>query len=277
MMRKMLVMLLLLGLICTFIIFFSRQSPETISVGSFEAFATIDVDIVEFKTTIIDSPDNKIHVKLQGHKINKDMLKIKEENNTFFIKEKQKKKKWNDYISLRSKPSITIQLPKTYSKNLIISSVDGEFDIKELMLEKVLLDISSGAATLKNVSILHAELSTKDGNISVDKSTIDNLFISSNAGDVLLKEGAGSSYKIETIDGQIKMTDAIEQENVSIKSNSGDIRIQYKKAPVSLLLKTETAGDTKIKLPNFKYETNLIGKGANTLSVESKNGSIFIE
>lgn len=92
MIRKILVLLLVLGVISSVIIFSSRQSAETIKIGNYEALASNDVKIKECNIMVVGSPDNKIHAQVRGHNLNNNSIKIEEENKTLFIKEQQQKK-----------------------------------------------------------------------------------------------------------------------------------------------------------------------------------------
>ena len=67
------------------------------------------------------------------------------------------------------------------------------------------------------------------------------------------------------------ITEAIEQPNVYMKSNSGDISIHYKKTPTSLQV-TTSGENSIISLPNFDKKTFKIGEGAYNLSAETNYG-----
>lgn len=275
MIRKML-FVLLLGIITVTIIFFMKQPGKTITIGEYGAMPHIDVTLNELNMAISNSPDDKIHVQMQGHKVNKNMLTINEENNQFFMKEQQRKKNWKENIRFRPTPTIIMQIPKSESKSLTLKGADGDFTIEDLALDTVQIETSAGMAYLKKLSISNAELHTNDGNVTIDKSALENLNIVSSAGDVAIKESTGSAHTIQTIDGQIKMTEATEQPKVHVKSVSGDIGIHYKKVPTSLQL-TTVGQDIEMTLPKYDKKTNMIGNGANVLSAETKDGVIMIK
>ncbi|QKG83601.1 DUF4097 domain-containing protein [Kroppenstedtia pulmonis] len=275
MLRKILVVLLI-GVIGAGIILYMKQPAETMTMGEYEAMPHIDVTLDMFNITIANSPDDQIHVQMQGHQLNKNMLTINEKNNRFVVKEQQRKKNWQENIRFRSTPTIILQLPKSQSKTLALNVADGDFTIQDLALDTVQVETSAGMVHLKNMFISNAELHTKDGNVTIGKSAIENLTITSNAGDVAVKESTGSAHTIQTVDGQIKMTEATEQPNIQTKSASGDIGIHYKKAPTSLRL-TTIAEDVEITLPKYHKKTGMIGDGANMLSAVTKNGVIVIK
>ncbi|GIN94079.1 hypothetical protein J22TS1_51300 [Siminovitchia terrae] len=275
MIRKML-FVLLLGIITVTIILFMKQPAKTMTIGEYEAMPHIDVTLDDLNIAISNSPDDKIHVQIQGHKLNKNMLTINEENNRFFIKEQQSKENWKENIRFRPTPTIIVQLPKSQSKSLTLKGADGDFNIEDLALDTVQVETSAGMAYLKKLSISNAELHTNDGNVTINKSAIENLNIASSAGDVAIKESTGSEHMIQTIDGQIKMTEATEQPNLHVKSVSGDIVIHYKKVPTSLQV-TTVGPDIENTLPKYDKKTHMIGNGANVLSAETKDGVITIK
>ena len=270
------VFVLLLGVITVTIILYMKQPAKTMTIGEFEAMPHIDVTLDMLNIAISNSPDDKIHVQMQGHKLNKHLLTINEENNKFVIKEQQRKKNLQENIQFHATPTIIVQLPKSESKTLTFNGADGDFTIQDLAFDTVQLKTSAGIVYLKSLSASNAEIQSKDGNVTIANSAIDHLGITSTAGDVAIKESVGSAHTIQTADGQIKLTEAIEQPNVHVESLSGDIGIYYKKAPTSLRLMTARK-DIEITLPNYDKKAHMIGDGANLLSAETKDGVIVIK
>ena len=267
---------LLLGAIIVTAILYLKQPTKTITIGEYEAMPQIDIALDVLNIDIASSPDDKIHVQMQGHNVKKDMLTITEENNKFSITEQQRENKWYEIINLRSTPVIIIQLPKSQSKSLTLHNADGSSIIQNLILDTMQLETAAGFMNLNNVATSNAKLHSNDGTVTITKSAIDNLSITTRAGDVAIKESIGSVHTIQTTDGKIMITEAIEQPNVSMKSNSGDISIHYKKTPTSLQV-MPSGENSIITLPNFDKKTFKIGEGAYNLSAETNYGSIIIE
>ena len=134
----------------------------------------------------------------------------------------------------------------------------------------------AGFLKLTNLVSSHANLLTQDGTIEVNKSTLNHLSLTTSAGDVTLLESTGSVSTIQTTDGRIKLVDVVEQPNLHVKSESGDISIQFKKAPSSLQLTTDGV-EIEITLPKYEKKTGTIGSGTNRLSAETKYGSVVIK
>lgn len=148
--------------------------------------------------------------------------------------------------------------------------------MEDVALDTVQVETSAGMAYLKNLSTSKADLHTNDGNVTIAKSALENLNITSNAGDVAIKESTGSAHTIQTVDGYIEMTEATEQPNLHVKSVSGDIGIDYQKAPTSLQFITE-GEDIEVTLPKYDKKTHMIGDGSNILSAKTKDGGIMIK
>lgn len=266
---------LLLGALIITTIFVVKQPSTTITLGAYEAKSQIDVTLDSLKISIVSSPDDQIHVQMYGYKLNNDSVKITDEANKFIITEKDNNK-WHENFRLRSTPTIILQLPKAKIKALTLNTVDGDCTIQDLTLDTVEVKTVAGFLQLNNISTSNANLLTQDGKVQMYKSTINNLSITTSAGDVTLRESKGSVFSIQTTDGQIKLIEVVEQPNLHVTSEAGDIYIQYKLAPSSLQLIT-VGEDIEITLPKFDKKTSIIGNGVNILSAETKYGFVVIK
>ncbi|MEK4029228.1 DUF4097 family beta strand repeat-containing protein [Pseudobacillus sp. FSL P4-0506] len=275
MLRKMFV-LLLLGTMGAGLILYLKQPVKTVAIGGYKAMPYIDITLDELNIDIADSPDDKIHLQIKGHTLNKNILSVSQKNNTFVLKETRQKKKWQENIHFRPMPTVVMKLPKSQSKALTINGAYGDLIIQGLELDTIQAGTSAGMAHVKNVIVSNAEFSTADGMVKIAKSSLKNLSITTDAGDVSIKESTGTAHTIRTADGQIKITEATEQPNIQLKSVSGDIGIQYIKTPASLQL--VTAGeDMKIELPKYDRNTHAIGDGTNRLSAKTEDGGLVIQ
>lgn len=275
-MKRIILAVLLFGIISASIFLFMKQPVKTITIGEYDPAPHIDVSLDMLNIDFTNSPDDKIHVQIKGHQLNKKMVSIHEEKNRFVIDEKQQKKKWTDHIHIRQTPTILVQLPKGQLKTLTLHTDDSNLNINDLVLESVEVRTSAGDAILENMSISNADVQSKDGSVSIAKSSIDNFSITTSAGDVSIKESTGINHMIQTVDGQINITEAKEQPKVQAKSTSGDIQIQYKKTPNSLRL-TTAGEDIKILLHHYNKKTHIIGEVVNMLSAETEDGAVLIK
>lgn len=275
-MKRIILAVLLLGIIGASFFLFMKQPVKTIPIGDYESAANIDVSLDVLNIDFTNSPDDKIHVQIKGHQVNNKMVSIREEKNRFVIEEKQQKKKWTNYIHIRQKPTILVQMPNRQLKTLTLHTVDGNLNVNDLVLNSVEVRTSVGDAILEGMSISNADIQSKDGSVSIEKSSIENFSITTNAGDVSLKDSTGINHIIQTIDGQIHISEAKEQPKVQAKSTSGNIQIHYKQIPHSLQL-TTAGEDIEILLPKYNKNTHMIGEGVNILSAETEDGAVLIK
>lgn len=267
---------LLLGALIITTIFVVKQPSTTITIGAYEAKPHIDVTLDSLKISIESSPDDQIHVQMYGYRLNKDSVTIKEEANKFLIMEKESNNNWYKNFRIQSTPTIILQLPKAQVKSLTLNTLDGDCTIQDLTLDTVEVKTVAGFLQLNNISTSNANLLTQDGTVKVNKSTINNLSLTASAGDVTLQESRGANFTIQTTDGQIKIIEIVEQPNLHVTSEAGDIYIQYSLAPSSLQL--ITAGeDIDITLPKYDKKTSTIGDGVNILYAETKYGLVVIK
>ena len=275
-MKRILFIMFLLGAIILASIVIMKQLSTTISIGEYEAKTHIDVTLDSLKISIASSPDDQIHVQMYGYKLNKDSVTITEETNKFSITQKESKRKWYENFRLRLTPTIILQLPDAQIKTLSLHTVDGESTIQDLTLDSVEVKTMAGFLKLTNLFSSHANLLTQDGTIEVNKSILNHLSLTTSAGDVTLRESTGSVSSIQTTDGRIKLIDVVEQPNLHVKSESGDISIQYMKAPSSLELTTDGV-EIEIALPKYDKKTATVGSGTNSLFAETKYGTVVIK
>jgi DUF4097 and DUF4098 domain-containing protein YvlB len=274
-MLKKIVAALILGIIGIALFVFYQQSVASTPMGEYAAAPTIDVKLDMLNIDIASSPDDKIHIQLEGYNIDETMLAIREDGNRLTIEEKPRKKGWMNSFHFRSQPTIMVQLPKSTSKTVTLTNNDGNTSIQDLALDAIQAKTSTGVAYVKDVSVTEATFHTNDGNVTIAKSTIDHLDIKTSAGDVAVKDSIGTTHTIQTDDGQIKLTEATEQPNVTVKNKSGDIMVHYKASPVSLHIMAESE-DVDIALPQYDQKTHMIGDGENRLSAETKDGVVVV-
>ena len=268
--------LLLLGAITLTSIGITKQLSTTITIGEYGAKPRIDVTLDSLKISIANSPDDQIHVQMYGYKLNKDIVTINEANDKFSITQSESTQKWYEKFRFRSTPTIILQLPKAQIKTLSLNTVDGDSTIQDLTVDSVEVETVAGFLKLNNLSSSDANLLTQDGTVKINKSTINHLSLTTSAGDVTLRESTGSDSAIQTTDGRIKLIEVVEQPNLHVKSEAGDISIQYKKAPSSLQLTTD-GEEIEITLPKYDKKTSTVGSGINILSAETKYGSVVIK
>ncbi|QTD42729.1 DUF4097 family beta strand repeat-containing protein [Sporosarcina sp. Te-1] len=275
MLKKLVIVVLLLGIGIGLFVFF-KQPNKTMTIGTYEAVPAIEADLQMMTIEMSSSPDDKIHVRLEGKKGSEEKISIDHDATKLVIKEQNENVKWNNFIQVGSQPKIIIQTPKSLANTITISNRDGDTNLKGLAAETIEVKSTTGRVTLQDMTVSKSELQSTDGSITIHKSAIENGNIASTTGNVTVRESTGAALAIQSTDGQIKMMEATEQSDVRLKSKTGDIQVSYKTAPSSLQL--STSGEiVKIDLSNFDQQTRQIGDGANQLSIETKDGVINVK
>ncbi|GKV56951.1 hypothetical protein NCCP2222_28980 [Sporosarcina sp. NCCP-2222] len=274
MIKKLIMVVLLLAIGLGIFIFF-KQPTETITIGTYDAVPTIEANLQMMTIEVSSSPDDKIHVVVEGKKGVEEQFSIDHDETKLLVKENNEKQ-WNDFITIGSQPKIIMQIPTALENSVSISNKDGDSYLKGLDVKTVQVKSSTGRVTLRDINASTSELNSTDGNVTVHNSEIENGSISTTSGNVNVRESKGTTLAAQSVDGQIKLTEATEQSDVRLKSKTGDIQVIYKTAPSSL--KLSTSGEiVKVELPSFDQKTGIIGKGTNILSIETKDGMIQVK
>ena len=273
MLKKLIMAVLLLAIGLGIFIFFKKPT-ETIAIGTYDAVPTIEANLQMMTIDMSSSPDDKIHVLVEGKKGVEDQFFIDHDETKLLVKEKNEKQ-WNDFITIGSPPKIIMQIPKALENSVSISNRDGDSYMKDLDVKTIQVKSSTGRVILRDINALQSELQSTDGNVTVHNGVLEESSISTTSGNINIRESKGVTLAAQSVDGQIKMTEATEQSNVRLNSKTGDIQVTYKVAPSSL--KVSTRGEIiKVELPSFNQKTGLIGEGANMLSIETKDGMIQV-
>ncbi|MBB4826489.1 DUF4097 and DUF4098 domain-containing protein YvlB [Sporosarcina luteola] len=274
-MKKLIAAVLLLAIGIGIFIFF-KQPTKTMTIGDYDAVPTIEADLQMMTIEMSSSPDDKIHVLVEGKKGTEEQISVDQNETKLVVRELNEEVQWNNFIQLGSQPKIIMQLPKSLEHSIAITNKDGSTQLKGLDAETVQVKSTTGNVALQDMMISKSELKSTDGSITIHKSTIEDGSISSSTGNVTVRESMGAALAIQSTDGQIKLMEATEQSDVKIKSKTGDIEISYKTAPASLQL--STVGEMiDIDLPNYDKQTKQIGDGSNQLSIETNDGRIKVK
>lgn len=275
-MLKKLVFVILLLAIGTSLLLFFRQPVETIQIGAYDTVSTIEVHVQMMNIEVTRSPDDQIHVLLDGGKREGEQLSIQHQAAHLKIGEKNKKGNWTDFIQIGYQPTIHLQVPEFSMTSISLSNQDGNSQLKGLSIDSLQVNSSTGKVALQEMTIAKSELRSTDGNITIHQSAVEKGTVSTSSGNVTVKGSNGTALGIQSVDGQIKVMDATEQPELQLKSKTGDIQVSYTTAPTSLQL-TTSGENVKIALPNYDRQTRQIGKGANQLSLETRDGVIEVK
>ncbi|WP_312116165.1 DUF4097 family beta strand repeat-containing protein [Brevibacillus reuszeri] len=160
-----------------------------------------------------------------------------------------------------------------------------ELYLPEKDYEKLALNTATGDIKASKLSVKKTNIVSSTGDVELDGLSGESLDIQTDTGDMKLS-GIRSAVQIQTTTGEIDSLLLPELvHNVSIESETGDIRIKVDQEPAAanLDLSTET-GSIKTSWKSLSYElksekkvTGSIGTGGPTVNVRTTTGDIRIQ
>lgn len=226
---------------------FKKISTKKFTTNIYEI--SEDFNNLSFNT---DTADIKFEIsnnnicKVECYEEEKSKHNVKVQSDTLFI-EITNKKSWYDYIEIAfDSPKITVYLPKSEYKSLIVNETTGKIDLpKDFAFEST--DISSntgnvnfssaakiikiktttGSIKTKNLYADTIELSASTGKISVsDVNCKDDINIAVSTGKTYLSDVKCRNLITKGSTGDISLNNVIASEKFSIKRSTGNIRFE---------------------------------------------------
>ncbi|MFP3389206.1 DUF4097 family beta strand repeat-containing protein [Brevibacillus sp. SIMBA_040] len=190
--------------------------------------------------------------------------------------------------SVLSDGTLKVDVQEKFHVNLFLpvnGKLQVELSLPEKEYEKLDLSTATGDIKATKLSVKKTNIVSSTGDVELDGFTGDSLDIQTDTGDMKLS-GIRSTVQIQTTTGEIDSLLLPELvHDVSIASETGDIRIKVDKEPVaaSLDLSTET-GSIKTSWKSLSYEqksenkvNGSIGSGGPAVNVRSTTGDIRIQ
>jgi len=190
--------------------------------------------------------------------------------------------------SVLSDGTLKVNVQEKFQVNLffpVYGKLQVELSLPEKDYEKLDLNTATGDIKASKLKVKKTNIVSSTGDIELDGLTGDSLDIHTDTGDMKLS-GIRSTVQIQTTTGEINSLLLPELvHDVSIESETGDIRIKVDKEPVaaSLDLSTET-GSIKTSWKSLSYEqkseskvTGSIGSGGPAVNVRTTTGDIRIQ
>ncbi|GIO04897.1 hypothetical protein J31TS6_09250 [Brevibacillus reuszeri] len=190
--------------------------------------------------------------------------------------------------SVLSDGTLKVDVQEKFHVNLFFP-VNGrlqvELSLPEKDYEKLELNTATGDIKASKLSVKKTSIVSSTGDVELVGLTGDSLDIQTDTGDMKLS-GIRSTVQIQTTTGEIDSLLLPELvHDVSIESETGDIRIKVDKEPAaaSLDLSTET-GSIKTSWKSLSFEqksehkvTGSIGSGGPAVNVRTTTGDIRIQ
>lgn len=213
------------------------------------------------------SDSNVLTFSVEGNqKENNDPVTIQQDETTLTITQvEQAEAGFMGGFTFGKNGTITIHIPESAIDDMELINKSGNIEMNGVSIPDIQIQNDSGDGKIENVTADSGEFITDTGMLNVMDSTFQDLNITSIDGEIILKE-------IE------------EGNNLSVDSESGDIRVSYKIKPNSLMIMAESnSSDVTLNLDDLQKEEDtekvikgIIGNGDNSLDLTSNQGVINV-
>ena len=171
-----------------------------------EAFDKISIDATTAKLTFVPAEDKDC--KVVCYETEKEKHAVAVQDKTLTIKA-ESDKEWFDFIDFSvGTPEVTLYLPQSEFKSLVIDTDTGDITIPE--------DFSFGSFEIKGDT---ADVSSK-------ASVSDGILIKLSTGDVRAESISAGAAEITTSTGDVEIISADVEGNVKIKTDTGHIELK---------------------------------------------------
>lgn len=176
---------------------------------------------------------------------------------------------------------VTVSLPEKVYRDLMLSAVSGDIDVKGIMAENFGTHSSSGDVTIQDSrSEGNTTIQSTSGDVLLAQNEFNEFTIESKSGKVELIDVNSRNGQIQTVSGKVLVAIQEAMNDLRITSTSGDIDTSFEKEPISLSVKYKgSSGKPDIHLAGMVYEikdehhvVGMVGNGEKTLTVKSTSG-----
>ncbi len=246
--------------------------------------------------TLADSPDNKIHVSVNGETQSADKFDIKTKQNgdtleVTFDEPKLIEMNFVLFFNYNNR-SATVSLPKSV-KQATVKTNFGEIYTNNFVGESLELKTDAGDINLSGLKLTDLNAKTNAGSISLSQSAITNTDLKASAGALYVNNLVSSKTKLNTsagnIDlnqvtgdlvatsnaGEIDLTNKTIDQNIDLQTNFGSIDVQSESKPTNLTVIAATdLGEMDIFDQNNREQT--FGAGKYKMNLKTNAGDIEV-
>ncbi len=249
---------------------FSTVELETNTYIFTESFQNLSIDINTADLTLLPSDNEESKVVCREDVKQKHSVSV--QNNALTIQQTDERV-WYDHISVMGSgnTAITVYLPQAQYTALTIETSTGDIKIPEnftfdsvnisgstcdiessmAVTNSLIMKISTGDITLKNVTAGEASLTLSTGDITVKSSTFENALTTKvSTGDTELTDITCKNLTHNARSGDIDMENVIISEKMSITTSTGDV--EFERCDAGEIYIQTTTGDVKGSLLTTK-------------------------
>ncbi|AYA74537.1 hypothetical protein DOE78_03195 [Bacillus sp. Y1] len=257
---------------------------------------------------VVPSSEDKITVELHGkisRKLKKELSLVAEENgNTVDVKLIDHNQQIINIGILIYDTNIRIHVPEKEYKSINVVTSSADIGAEGVLAKKLHFNTSSGDIKVESSDARESfEVKTSSGDVIVEKTKSKKINLISSSGDLFLKGSQATTISTTASSGDVVLTDvegnletitssgdmSISSEqltgDITAKSSSGDVIIEFKDKPTSMKLdfKGESgSGIIDIKQMSYqeKEEDRIIGQlgdGEYELNVKTNSGDFYLK
>lgn len=248
----------------------------------------LELDIESWDIALENTESKKLTIEIEGKQQEKqenNPVEIKKDGNKVKVLQQDAKEGVMKNFSFGKKGTIHISVPKNAVNKIALNNSYGDIKINNIETKELSVSTVSGAKTIKGLSADTGTITSKDGELSIADSTLNELTIAATNGDSYMTRVNSPKTKITSTSGEVLMKEIIEGKALFVETASGDITISYKEAPKSLELKANSeSSDISVSLEGYQKEEQTdtlkkgkIGDASNKLELISKEGIITVK
>ena len=226
---------------------FSSNSEKKNYTVSINDVKNLDLDIIDSDVTIEENTASK-NMEIEYYTALERKVNIDHTGNKLSIKENKNIVGIN-FNFFTEKRKLIIKIPK--SSNIDINSVNkiGDYFIKNLDIESLIINSKLGDVYITNISASDADIKLATGNLNIDNLNSKN-----------------NSLKINVATGNVKLNNINDLKDISVDNKTGDTD-----------LSSSTIKNINItnKLGNIKV-SNLLSESSDNINLKTTTGNITL-
>ncbi|MBF8983686.1 DUF4097 family beta strand repeat protein [Lutibacter sp. B2] len=180
--------------------------------------------------------------------------------------------------------TLDISVPKNYKGDFEVDMTSGEFKMeKELNLNDLSIELSSGDVSLKNLKLNNLEIDMSSGELVGDTINTNNTSIELSSGEVELNNFTGD-IKCETTSGDVSINYSKFDNDIDLELTSGNVNLDLPDDAQFYLDAEYTSGDIECDFPitmKGKYENDsikgMVGNDKNKIKLRITSGDVNIK
>jgi len=245
----------------------------------FDELSSFYLDFDNRNVNILESEDNKVHLKYYIH--DKDLVEyeVSEKELNFTIS-----RKWYynifsfDIFSSKEYFKVYLYIPSGMNINILdVSTSNGkvDFDVDNIF-DIIRLTSSNGRIDISNLTATNIKASTSNGDITLNDITINDFInLDSSNGDIILSSVTAKEIEADTSNGKIDAQDII-SDDIVLDSSNGRIYLSVKGDKDDYRVTLSTSNGDKI-YDGLKIESGTVNtSGTKFISIDSSNGDVEV-